>query len=206
LELQAAIDGPSSGPAPFAPEFTVQPSPGAVIETVLNFLKNGAALPAPVTDDLLNGINIGSGRHVAPETFDEPAQYQAVITRTGITSDGIQKIMRHIPFTVSDPPPAHPPITPPPSSQPTCAAELSPDGVISSDFTTMRISGNGFLPGEEVEIIESGTVLVTVTATQPFGSYTVDHDFLHGIEPTEHSVMAHGARSGRDSNTAGFSV
>jgi hypothetical protein len=206
FDLQAEIVGPATGLAPFAPEIVVHPASGAIIETVLNYFKDGVALPPGAPQVLVNGTDVSAGS-IPAATFNQPGHYMAVITRTGITSEGIKKLVRQLPFTVSTPAPVIPPHRTPPSGHPTCSVELAPSDTISDNFTTMRIFGDGFVPGEGVEIIENGIVIAgPVAAMPPDGSYTIDHDFLHGLEPTEHVVTAHGVRSGRDSNSPGFTV
>src|SRR5579872_360709 len=87
FNLQAEIVGPSFGFAPFNPEITVHPSSGAIIETVVNYFKDEVALPPEIPLTLVNGTDISSGNFIVP-TFNEPGHYEAVIARTGITSEG----------------------------------------------------------------------------------------------------------------------
>jgi hypothetical protein len=204
FDLQAEIAGPSFGFAPFVPEITVHPSSGAIIETVVNYFKAGAALPPEIPLTLVNGTDISSGQ-IVHLTFDEPGNYEAVIARTGITSEGITTLVRRLPFTVGTPSlPPHPPLPPPPSS-PTCAVELDVDGVVSSNVTSMRVFGGGFRPNEPVQITEGSVVLAEVEA-DVFGSYSIGIGFLRGLEPTHHVVTVHGVQSGLNSNPAGFYV
>jgi hypothetical protein len=103
------------------------------------------------------------------------------------------------------PPPVHQ--TPLPQSPPpaTCSAELDLSQPGSGGVTGMRIFGGGFLPTEVVEIIEQGQVIASTDA-DTFGLYSVHVSYLSGLYPTPHIVHAHGERSGRTSNDAGFTV
>ena len=202
FDLQAEIGGSSFGLAPFVPEITVHPSSGAVIETVVNYFKDGVALP-DVSLTLVNGADISS--HIIPMTFDDPGDYEAVIARTGITSEGITTLVRRLPFAVGTPALPPPPPPPPPPSSPTCSVELGLDGPISSNVTSMRVFGGGFTPNEPIQIIE-GTEVLAEPEADVLGSYSIEIGFLHGIQPTHHVVTAHGLRSGLNSNPAGFNV
>jgi hypothetical protein len=196
LTLTAQIIGPSSGRPPFAPDFTVSPSSGATIETVLNYFKDGVALPPHIPLTLANGTDISAG-NIVPSTFNEPGHYEAVIARAGITSEGFTTLVRRIPFNVNTPAP--PPVGP------TCSVELGLHGSPGSSVTQMRIFGGGFVSNEQIQILE-GTRELAVVQADVFGSYSVEIGFLHGPQPTQHAVMAHGVQSGLNSNTAGFSV
>jgi hypothetical protein len=205
FDLQAEIVGPSFGFAPFVPEITVHPSSGAIIETVVNYIKDGVALPPEIPLTLVNGTDISSGNFIVP-TFNEPGHYEAVIARTGITSDGITTLVRRLPFTVGTP--QHPPTSthPPPPSSPTCSVEFVLDGAISSNVTSIRVFGGLFPPNEPIQIIEGSEVLAEVGA-DVFGSYSTNPIGIpHGLQPTHHVVTAHGIRSGLNSNPAGFNV
>ncbi|MET8153659.1 hypothetical protein ACIBSW_19645 [Actinoplanes sp. NPDC049668] len=204
LELSAEIVGPASGRPPFAPRIQVSAQPGNAIETVLNYFKGGVPLPRVTPLTLANGNDIGSGS-IVPTTFNEPGHYQAVIARSGITGDGFAVVVRSLPFTVHSPGPA--PAAPPPAPPflPTCSVELAPSGPAGATVTEMRIFGGGFAAREPVQIVE-GIHIHAVVEADAFGGYSARIGFVHGAQPTDHVVRAHGLRSGLTSNAAGFSA
>nr|BFE73817.1 hypothetical protein GCM10020092_071180 [Actinoplanes digitatis] len=117
LELSARLVGPASGRPPFVPNIQVSAQPGNALETVLNYFKDGVPLPPAIPLTLANGNDIGSGS-IIPATFNEPGHYQAVIARSGVTSDGFTIVVRSLAFTVTGPGPTPPPPPPPRSCRP----------------------------------------------------------------------------------------
>ena len=202
FDLSARIEGPTSGRPPFVAGIRVSPSSGAIIETVLNYCKDGVQLPPRIPLSLVNGTDISSG-NIIGTTFNEPGHYEAVIARTGITSEGMRTLVRRLPFTVSTGP--LPPPPPPLPPMPTCSVELSLDGTFGSNFVQMRVFGGGFTRKEDVQIIEKTEVLDVARADE-FGLYSIKIGFLRGPLPTEHAVMAHGVQSGLNTIRAGFTV
>jgi hypothetical protein len=87
----------------------------------------------------------------------------------------------------------------------TCSAEVDGNFPGSGGITNMRIFGGGFVPGETVEIVDNNQIATTDEAND-FGQYSVTLGFLHVNPPAHHAVHAHGQRSGRISNTAGFNL
>jgi hypothetical protein len=205
FDLQAEIVGPSFGLPPFVPQITVHPSSGAIIETVVNYFKDGVVFPPAIPQVLANGTDISS--HITLMTFNEPGHYEAVIARTGITSEGITTLVRRLPFTVGTPalPPGHHPHPHFHPSSPTCSVEFGLHGAVSSNVTPIRVFGGGFTPNEPIQIIEGSEVRAELDA-DVFGSYSIEIGFLHGLQPTHHVVTAHAVRSGLNSNPAGFNV
>ena len=209
ISLTAELVGASSGEVPFAPDIHVQPSGGAVVETVVKFFFGGRELPNPDPfHPLVNGREFAPNGLFSSESFDDPGPYVAVVRRTGITNVGITVLEQRLNFAVTAPaPPPPPPPPPPPHPLPvpvTCQAELAPDQP-GGEIKNMRIFGGGFQYPETVEIIEGAQILATTQADQ-FGMYSVTRGFPEARLPVDHTVHAHGQMSGRISTDAGFTV
>jgi hypothetical protein len=70
----------------------------ATLGSARQLLQGGVALPPEIPLTLINGTDISS--HITLLTFNEPGHYEAVIARTGITSEGITTLVRRLLFTV----------------------------------------------------------------------------------------------------------
>jgi hypothetical protein len=211
ISLTAELVGAISGEAPFAPDIHVQPSGGAVVETVVKFFLGERELPnLDLFHPLVNGAEFAPDGRFSSESFSDPGTYVAVVRRTGITNVGITVLEQRLNFTVTAPTPPTPPTPPTQPPQPvpvTCQVEQAAEQP-SGEIVNMRIFGGGFqpgYPGETVEIIEDGQILATTQADQ-FGMYSVTRGFPEATVPVEYTVHAHGQMSGRISNDAGFRV
>jgi hypothetical protein len=99
------------------------------------------------------------------------------------------------------PPPG--PLPPPPAQPPTCDVEQGDPGF--GQTVSFRAFGNGFVGGEQVNIIEQGQVFIS-TSANPQGGYVVTFSVFPSGFPVTHSIHAEGASSGRVSNTTGYTI
>lgn len=206
ISLVAKIIGNNWGPPPFAPKFSIQPSAGVVLETVINYFSNGAylALPEP---GLYGGQEVlPDGQVVAPVVFRDPGVVVAIVTRRGITSTGATVLEQQLSFDVrvTPPPGGHtPPVVQPLAV--TCSAEYDLAEPGGGGIEGVRIYGAGFVYPEMIDILEGGEVAAT-TKADGFGMYSVHLGVLVSRFPVEHVFHAHGRSSGRTSNNAGYTV
>lgn len=206
ISLVAEIIGNHWGPPPFSPRFRIRPSAGVVLETVINYFRDGkyVALPEP---GLYGGQEVlPDGQVVAPVAFTNPGVIVAIVTRRGITSTGPTVLEKQLSFDVRVNPPPNKPA--PPVVQPlavTCSAEYDLAKPGGGGREGVRIHGAGFVFPEMIDILD-GQDVATSTETDEFGMYSADLSVLISRIPVEHVFHAHGRSSGRTSNNAGYTV
>lgn len=205
ISLDAEIVGDAFGKAPFLPDIRIQPSGGAVVETVLNYFQGDRNVTVFDNGGLADGAEVlPDGRIRFPLQFGDPGPYVAVVTRIGITSDGVTALTKRLPFSVASPPPPPPP-PPPPQQSVTCGVELDLDQPGFGGIEGVRVFGAGFVAGEGIDVLEGKDVAAT-TAADALGMYKVHIGLTKSRLPVQHVFHTRGQGSGRISNDAGYTV
>jgi hypothetical protein len=204
LTLDVEVAGNSAQVVPFIPVFQLAPSACSLLSTTFTLLTSGGVRVPAILPDSLGNSNAGG-----PISFfrlNDPGEFVVRVTRIGISSSGIgtlEKSFKIVARVKDQPPPPPPP--PPHNVLVTCSAEQAP-AAGAGGITNIRIFGGGFEALEQIGIVDENAQLIDSPIADQFGNYQTIRGFLETSPVTHHTAQAHGQRSGRTSNIAGFFV
>jgi hypothetical protein len=194
----------TEGEIPLLPKIHVHASGGAILRTSLGLFTKGTTVLLGNRTEVPNTETVGTVGTVAAV-----GNYVIEVRRTGIPNTGITTLLKLVDVvampgrgggtgtggtgtggTGTGGPPT-----------PTCAVQQGQPS-FGTNTANVRVSGAGFLAGEDVQILDQEGTIETTTKADGIGRYDAEFSVIRG-----HYVFhAHGQKSGRISNSAGITV